>query len=91
LTNSLIPEATNRKPTGLIEGTPEYTATVKGTLPGIVSRVLRRNPPVTAVANVVEWTKVATVATRKACKTTPIGGSGIRSTPMCGAKQIVVQ
>ena len=51
-----IPKATNRIPTRLKAGVPFYSAiaVTQDAVPGTVRRVLRRTPPETVVANVVE-------------------------------------
>ena len=51
-----IPEATDREPIFLIVVVPVYIAIVviQVAVPGIVCIVLRRTPPVTVLANVVE-------------------------------------
>jgi hypothetical protein len=62
-----IPKATNREPVFLIVVVPVYIAIVviQVAVPGIVCIVLRRTPPVTVLANVVECSIVVTVTARK--------------------------
>ena len=65
-----IPYTTNRKPVFLIVVVPVYVAVivVQVAVPGVICIVLRRTPPVTVDPNVVEFSIVVTVATRKGCK-----------------------
>ena len=62
-----IPKATNTEPVSLIVVVPAYNAIAvkQVAAPGTVSTVLRRTPPVTAAAKVVERTKDVTVTARK--------------------------
>ena len=70
----LIPEATNREPNSLKVDVPVYIAVVavQVAVPGVWCTVLRRTPPGSIVANAAECSNAATVATRKACKSTAI-------------------
>jgi|GEM_PF-4789533 len=65
--NKLIPEATNREPSSLIEVAPVHIAIVvkQEAEPGTVGIELRITPPVTVLANVVEWSTVVTATARK--------------------------
>ena len=62
-----IPKATNREPVFLKVAEPVNTAIVvkQGAVPGIVCIALRRTPPETVLANVVECTIVDTDTARK--------------------------
>ena len=62
-----IPKATNREPVPLTAVVPVYIAiaVIQEAVPGTVRTVLRRTPPVTVLAKVVERTIVATETARK--------------------------
>ena len=62
-----IPKATNREPELLIAVAPAYTATAvtQDAVPGKACNALRRTPPVTDLANVVECSIAATETARK--------------------------
>ena len=69
--SSQIPYTTDRKSVFLVVVVVSvYVAVivVQVAVPGVICIVLRRTPPVTVDPNVVEFSIVVTVATRKGCK-----------------------